>query len=87
MKQLVYLVLTVALTLVVNVVVACDVCQKQQPKILRGVAHGAGPQSDWDYVIVGVTAVIALVSLVYALRWMIKPGEKSRDHIKHSILN
>ncbi len=66
---------------------ACDVCQSQQPKMLRGIAHGAGPQSDWDYVIVGVTALIALISLVYAVRWTIRPGEHDKTHIKHSIIN
>lgn len=68
-------------------VMACEVCKKQQPEILRGVAHGAGPQSDWDYVVVGSTAVIMLISLFYAVKWILRPGEKEREHIKRSILN
>jgi hypothetical protein len=35
---------------------ACDACEKQQPEILRGITHGAGPQSNWDYLIVSVAA-------------------------------
>lgn len=66
---------------------ACEVCKKQQPKILRGITHGAGPQSDWDYVIVGGTALIVVVSLFYSIKWIIRPGEKESKHIKYSILN
>lgn len=68
-------------------VFACPACEKQQPKLLKGVSHGVGPQSDWDYLIVSIVAVIVLVSLFYAVKWMIKPGEKSASHIKRTILN
>lgn len=81
-------ILAVGLALLVNVeVMACEVCKKQQPKILRGVTHGAGPQSDWDYVVVGSTVVIVLISLFYAVKWILRPGEKESEHIKRSILN
>jgi len=66
---------------------ACPVCEKQQPKILQGISHGAGPQSNWDYVIVWVTALIVLVTLYYTVKWLAKPGEKSNDHIKRTILD
>jgi len=80
--------LVVAAFLFANMeVMACEVCKKQQPEILRGVAHGAGPQSDWDYVVVGCTAVIVLISLFYAVKWILRPGEKEREHIKRSIFN
>ena len=68
-------------------VIACEVCKKQQPKLLRGVTHGVGPQSDWEYVWVGSVIVVVLVSLFYSVKWIIHPGERERDHIKHSILN
>ena len=67
--------------------IACEVCKKQQPKILRGVTHGAGPESDWDYVAVWGIAVIVVISLFYAIRWIASPGEKESDHIKRSVLN
>ncbi len=67
--------------------IACPVCEKQQPKILQGITHGAGPQSNWDYLIISVTAVIVLVTLFYSIKWLLRPGEKSVTHIKHSILN
>lgn len=66
---------------------ACPACEKQQPKVLRGIAHGAGPESDWDYVIACVTAVIVLLTLFYSVKWIFRPAEQSQDHIKRSILN
>lgn len=68
-------------------VFACDVCEKQQPEITRGITHGVGPQSDWDWVIIGVISVITVLTLVYSVKFLIKPGEKNRNHIKRSVLN
>ncbi len=80
-------ILFIALMLTHIVSIACEVCKKQQPKILSGITHGAGPQSDWDYVIVGVTTLIVVVSLFYSIKWIVRPGELEREHIKHSIFN
>jgi hypothetical protein len=65
---------------------ACPVCERNQPKILRGVVHGAGPESNWDYVAIILTIIIAVLTLVFSVKWLIKPGEKNSDHIKYSIL-
>ncbi|RFM26467.1 hypothetical protein [Deminuibacter soli] len=65
---------------------ACDACQKQQPKVLRGIAHGTGPDSNWDYVIVWSFVVITVLTLFYSVKWLLKPGEKSQDHIKQFVL-
>jgi phage shock protein PspC (stress-responsive transcriptional regulator) len=66
---------------------ACPICDKQQPKILRGITHGTGPQSNWDYVIVWVAVIIVLITLFYTVKWLIKPGEKNEDHIKRMVIN
>ena len=66
---------------------ACPVCEKQQPKVLRGVAHGAGPDNNWDYFIVGVIAVIVLITLYYSMKWLVRPGEDRPSHIKRSVLD
>jgi hypothetical protein len=66
---------------------ACPVCERNQPKILKGITHGAGPESKWDYVIVWVTVAIVLLTLFFSLKWLIRPGEKSDRHIKRFILN
>lgn len=64
---------------------ACEVCKKQQPKFLRGITHGTGPQSNWDYVIVGITAAIVIACLWFSIRALVRPGEKEPEHIKNSI--
>lgn len=67
--------------------IACPACEKKQPKILAGITHGASPDSNWDYVIVWATVLIVLATLFYTIKWLIKPGENSYDHIKRTVLN
>jgi phage shock protein PspC (stress-responsive transcriptional regulator) len=67
--------------------IACPVCDKQQPKILRGITHGTGPQTNWDYAIVWAAVLIVLITLFYMVKWLIKPEEKNDDHIKRMVLN
>lgn len=78
---------TLVIFLFSQIIWACPVCDKQQPKITLGLTHGAGPQSNWDWVIIAITAVLTLLTLVYSLKYLIKPGEKNHDHIKKSIIN
>jgi hypothetical protein len=65
---------------------ACPVCDKQQPKILRGIAHGAGPDSNVDYAIVIVMSIIVLVTLFYSVKYLVKPKENEDNHIKRTII-
>lgn len=67
--------------------IACEICEKQQPKILQGFTHGGGPDSNWDYLIVSVMAAIVCATLFFSIKWLLSPGEKSVDHIKFFILN
>ncbi|MEA3425112.1 MAG: hypothetical protein U9R46_02575 [Bacteroidota bacterium] len=80
------LVLSGSLLLLRSAVMACAVCEKQQPRILQGITHGSGPESNWDYLIISVTAAIVLVTLVLSIAWLIRPGERSDSHIKQWIL-
>jgi hypothetical protein len=66
---------------------ACPACEKQQPKLLRGITHGTGPESQWDYVIIVVTVAFVLITLFYSVKWLIRPDESMADHIKTSIIN
>ena len=66
---------------------ACPVCDKQQPAALRGITHGTGPDSGWDYLIISVAAIIVLITFFYSVKWLIRPGESSEAHIKQYILN
>jgi hypothetical protein len=84
MKKLTYIIASFTL-LLAQPVWACDACQKQQPKILQNVAHGAGPQSNWDYVIVWSIVIITLLTLFFSVKYLVKPGERSNAHIKHAL--
>jgi hypothetical protein len=66
---------------------ACEACKKQQPKFLQGIAHGPGPDSNWDYLIVGVMVIITLYVLIATLKCLFKPAENGENHIKRMILN
>jgi len=66
---------------------ACPACENQQPAMLKGITHGTGPSSNWDYVIVLVAALIVLATLYYTVKWLIRPGEKEANHIKRTVLN
>ncbi len=78
---------TLLLVMTSVMAIACPVCERNQPKVLRGVTHGAGPESQWDYVIVWTTVAIVLLTLFFSVKWLIRPGEKSEKHIKRMILN
>lgn len=66
---------------------ACPACEKQQPKLLRGITHGAGPSGPLDMILVWLMVGVVVLTLFYSVKWLIKPGEKSPDHIKRFILN
>ena len=86
MKKYIVILILVLMNLMSPSAMACDACKKQQPTILRDVAHGAGPESQWDYVIVWTTVLITAISLFFAVKWLIKPGEESPNHIKRTFL-
>lgn len=66
---------------------ACEACNKNQPKILRGITHGNGPQSNWDYFVVIIMVLVTLYSLYAAIKCFVKPSEKKYNDIKNTILN
>ena len=79
--------LIVAMLITGLMVFACPTCEIAQPRYLRGITHGAGPQSNWDFLIISFASVIVVTTLFYSIKWLLKPGEKSVTHIKHLILN
>lgn len=79
-------ILTILLLLASPIVLwACPVCERRQPKLLRGIIHGGGPSDYWDYVIVTLMVIISLATLFYSVKMLIRPQEKEIDHIKYSI--
>jgi hypothetical protein len=70
----------------IEVLLFCPACTVSQPRILRAISHGPGPDSRWDYLIAMAFVVITVATAYYSIKWLIHPGEKSTDHIKRSIL-
>ena len=68
-------------------ILACDVCQKNQPKILQDVTHGTGPQGQWDYVITWAAVIIVAITLFLSIKFLLRPRENDPGHIKHIIVN
>lgn len=66
---------------------ACEACKLQQPELTQDLTHGTGPQSNWDWAIVLLIAVITVYTFIYSLKYLIRPGERNKKHIKHSILD
>ena len=88
MKNKIKYFLTLVMFMSINIVLyACPACEKNQPKITQGITHGSGPDSNWDWVIIAIISVITLLTFIFSLKYLIKPGEKNGDHIKVSILN
>lgn len=81
------LLLVCGLIVTAETTIACEVCKKQQPEVLRSFAHGAGPQSNWDYVLVVIMIIVSVTSLILAVRSVVRPGERDPGHIKRSIFN
>ncbi|MDD3459085.1 MAG: hypothetical protein PHO74_06375 [Weeksellaceae bacterium] len=65
---------------------ACEVCEGQQPKILKGSVHGPGPESSVDFIITISAVIIVLFTLILSIKYLVKPGEKNPDHIKNIVL-
>lgn len=66
---------------------ACDVCQKNQPAVLKNITHGVGPQGNLDYIIIWSAAAIVLVAAIFSIKYMIKPKENNNSHIKNIVTN
>ncbi|MEP7278572.1 MAG: hypothetical protein ABI813_08020 [Bacteroidota bacterium] len=79
--------LTATILTASRLVMACPLCEKQQPALLRGITHGTGPGSRWDYLIVYTAVAVVLFTLYFSVKWLLHPGEKEANHIKRLILN
>ncbi len=66
---------------------ACELCEKNQPKPLKGLTHGTGPTGTIDYMIIGIASVIVLVALFLSIKYLVRPREGNPDHIKNIVLD
>jgi len=65
---------------------ACEVCESNQPEVLKNVTHGPGPQSDWDFVIIWSAVAIVALTLYLSLKYLLRPNEQSGSHIKNIVV-
>ncbi|REC46985.1 hypothetical protein [Chryseobacterium pennipullorum] len=79
-------VIALVLMLSATYISACDACKSQQPEITKELTHGTGPESDWDWFIVGIVILITLLAFFYSVKYLVKPGEKDKSHIKYTFL-
>jgi hypothetical protein len=82
-----YLPLLLADLLIAAALNACPNCELAQPRILRGITHGVGPQNSWDYFITLAVSAITILVGFYSVKWLIRPGEANDNHIKNYILH
>lgn len=87
MKNKLICVFSLLLLLQPSITWACEACQIQQPKVTRGITHGTGPESNWDWFLIGIIILITVLTLFYSIKYLVKPGEKNKDHIKYSFLS
>ena len=80
------LIVTTLIIAIPFLTMACPTCERNQPKILKGIVHGSGPESNWDYISMYLISIITIITLFYSIKYLIKPGEKNTDHIKFTIL-
>jgi uncharacterized BrkB/YihY/UPF0761 family membrane protein len=60
-----------------------QVCNTKPSKIFFNskVTHG-----EIDWIIVGVVSLIIIYTLIFSIKYLAKPGEEKKNHIKYSIL-
>lgn len=85
MKKIIILIILIIP--VFGAVIACPVCEQNQPKPLQGITHGAGPQGNADYAIIIVGIIIVGVTLLYSLKYLLKPRENEPGHIKNIVVD
>jgi len=87
MKNFLKNIIILSLFLFANYLLACDACKLQQPEVTRNLTHGTGPETNWDWFIVGIVILITVVAFVFSVKYLIKPGEKDTSHIKYSVFS
>ncbi len=60
----------------------CPNCTVTNP-----AAHSSMPSGPWEIGVVAVGLVIVVLSLVVAVKLLLRPGERSPDHIKRTVLD
>ena len=68
------------------ILMACEACNKNQPKLLQGITHGAGPEGWWDYFVVVIMVVVTIYSLYATIKCFVVTKEVKYKSIKNLIV-
>lgn len=87
MKRFIKLIGILSFIFISTPLLACEVCSKQQPRVLKNITHGAGPQGQEDYVIIVSAIIIVALTLFFSIKYLVKPGEKAPNHVKNIVID
>jgi len=79
--------LTITALFISAIVLACPVCEGNQPKGFENITHGQGPDGNIDYVIMFVAIIIVGYTLIMSIKYLVKPKENNKNHIKNLVVN
>lgn len=79
--------LTLIAILISAIGLACPVCEANQPKGFENLTHGKGPEGDFDFIIMFVAIIIVGYALIMSIKYLAKPKEKEKSHIKNIVLD
>ncbi|WP_194850727.1 hypothetical protein [Nonlabens antarcticus] len=65
---------------------ACPVCKEKQPAGFENITHGQGPEGNIDYIIMWSAIVIVGYTLIMSIKFLVKPKENQKDHIKNLVV-
>lgn len=68
-----------------GLVLACDLCKKNQPKGLENITHGEGPSGNIDYIITWSAIILVVITLFFSIKYLVRPKENHPGHIKNIV--
>ena len=66
---------------------ACELCKEKQPEVLADLTHGTGPNGNLDYIIIWTAIFIVGLTLIYSVKYLLKPERQQPNHIKNIVTN
>lgn len=74
--------------LITQVALSCPVCDREKAnQVTLGLSHGAGPDHNWEWLVVAGMAGITLFALFLAIKYFIKPDNAKTNEFKKSIFS
>lgn len=68
-----------------KIMMACDLCKKNQPKGFENITHGEGPTGNVDYIITWSAIILVAITLFLSIKYLVRPKENRPDHIKNIV--